>query len=393
MPKRKRNSSAVSARNVIVLAAAAVGLFVGGEAWRLWRSDAGGILLAARFGLGDPARVTRVIGRQIWRGLEAVGVPRDSVRESVIEHGRAAVRWRVGLKPDASLMQANHAITRCLEEQGGEVLSGVESTGRNGEAVVTLLAGLPHRPSHEIVLVRARAPSDPGERAPARVALVLYGLPEDPARAEEILVLPVPFAVAVPPAGKSSAELFRASHARKRELVLHLPLEPINYPQVSPGAGAVLVTMSESKIIGLVRRDLEQAAPVVAVANLMGSLATQDMAAMTAVYRELKRQRLPFLHVAPVPGSVCRTLAGRMGVAYQEPDAVLDLGPLEAKPRALDRRWKALLQQARERGHMVVMVRASAGIIGWLPRATDPRQLGGVDLVPLSALLRRPVEL
>jgi uncharacterized protein len=218
---------------------------------------------------------------------------------------------------------------------------------------------------------------------------LLYGFGEDPDRAGAFFALPVPFAVAVMPGAPASGKMFRAARAKDREIVLHLPLEPIHYPQVNPGPGTVLVTMNEDHIATLLHRDFEQSGHVVAVANLMGSLATQDMAVMTAVYHDLQRRHLTFLHVQPVAGAVCKTLAGSLGVIYQEPDAVLDDEPRANKTKALDERWKALLKLARVRGHLLVMMRATPQLLAWLPGATSLKRLDGVSLVPLSAVLKR----
>ena len=392
MPKRK-SSFPIPSRTTLLLVAGALALFAVGEAWHLSRSDSGRILLGARFGLGDPAQVTRIVGREIRRGLTAVGVPADSIRESVSGGGPARVRWRVGLKPEASAMQANYAVTHCVEEKGAVVLSGRESTGRSGETIVTLVVGLPRRPTHEIILVRARRDPEQQEHETAKLALVLYGFGDDPDHAAAFFALPVPFAVALVPGAEGSGRMFREARARSREQLLHLPLEPLNYPQVNPGPGTVLVTMNAARITGLLRRHLAQAGPVVAVANLAGSLATQDMAVMTAIYRELARRHLPFVHVQPAAGAVCKSLAADLGVIYQEPDVVIDAEARAGKPRTLDLRWKRVLEQARSHGHLLVMVRATPGVLAWLPGATSAKRLDGVDLVPVSAVLRKPVAL
>ena len=132
---------------------------------------------------------------------------------------------------------------------------------------------------------------------------------------------------------------------------------------------------------------------MVAVANHAGSLATQDMAVMTALYHELKRRGLPFLHVEPAAGAVCKSLASDLGVGYQEPDAVLDAEPRAAKSRALDARWKQVLAEARERRRLLVMIRATPRLLAWLPGATTAKKLEGVSLVPLSSVLKRPMAL
>jgi len=389
MPKRKPGFG--PPRGLVTLVVLALLAFAGGEVYRLTRSDAGHLLIARSPWIGDPAEVTRIIGRTARGGLTAVGVPADSVRDQGASGGSPVVRWHVGLRSDQSLLQTNEAVTRRLEDIGARVLAGRESVGRRGETLVTLTLGLPGTPTHVIVLARGpetgRAADETG---PARVALVLYGFGDDAALASQFFDIPVPFAVALPPATPASGAMFRAARKSGREVVLHLPLEPINYPQVNPGPGAVLVTMSPSEITGLTRRYIDQAGPVAGVANHMGSLATQDMTVMTAVYRELKRRNLPFIHVMPAAGAVCRALAAQLGVSYEEPDAVLDQEPKTSGAKPLELRWSAVLESARRSGHMVVWVRATPLTQAWLPHAADPRRLGGVSLVPLSSLLRRP---
>jgi polysaccharide deacetylase 2 family uncharacterized protein YibQ len=172
--------------------------------------------------------------------------------------------------------------------------------------------------------------------------------------------------------------------------VLHLPLEPLNYPRVNPGPGTLLVTMSPHRIASTVRRDLDRAGAVTAVANHMGSLATQDMTLMTALYGELKRRHVAFLHMTPAPGAVCKSLAADMGVDYAEPDALLDHETRDNNTAALDARWNALLHEARGHDHLVVMARATPLLWRWLPQALSSKRLQGVDIVPLASLLDKP---
>jgi hypothetical protein len=393
MPKRTRKSAAGSPRAVLVLAITTLVLFAGGEAWLYARSDAGRLFAARTLGWGDRAQVTRLVGAQIHRGLDAAEVPRDSVREGTPSLGGARVRWRVGLAPEASLLEINYAITKCLRDGGSEVFSGREQAGKNGETLVTLEAGIGRRTTHEITLVRPGA-RPAGENIPkARLALVLYGFGDDPEGARAFFDLPLPFAVALTPGAPWSGALFRAAREKNREVVLHLPLEPINFPQVNPGPGAILVTMKPVKIMGMVRHYLDEAGPVSAVANHMGSLATQDMEVMRAVYQELKRRRLPFLHVAPAAGAVCKPLAADLGVEYDQPDVVIE-GEARAKDtRALDKAWNQVLETTRRRGQATVMLRATPLTRDWLSKALARKRLGDIDVVPLESLLKRPAVL
>ena len=160
---------------------------------------------------------------------------------------------------------------------------------------------------------------------------------------------------------------------------------------MNPGPGTLLVTMKPTRIAGDLRRYLDQSRPIAAVANHMGSLATQDMTLMRAVFHELRREDLPFLHVTPAAGAVCKSLAADMGIDYAEPDIMIDQEAKSRDARALDQRWKEVLARARARGRLIVWVRATRLTRQWLPRVLSPKELGGTSVVPLAALIRRPL--
>lgn len=372
-----------------MLASGALLLFALGEAAWMTRSDRGALFLDRVLGIGGGAHVADVVGKEMRAGLAALGVPADSIVETPAVGGRTARSWRVGLPPGASLIQANHAITQRLEDAGARVLSGREHQDDDGTRRLSLVVGT-RKPTHEVVVV-TRAISGDADRAPARMAIVVYGFGEDPDNAAALFALPVPFAAAIVPGMQWSSSLFHAAREAHRELVLHCPLEPINYPNVNPGPGTILVTMNAGRVTSLLRRHLDQAHSVTAVANHLGSLATQDMTVMTALFRELRRRDLPFIHVNPPPGSVCQDLAADLGVAYDEPDALIDPGRWKNNRAGLDREWRKVLEDARRRGRMMVWIRASPELLDWLPRVTAEDALEGVRLLPLSAVVRKPL--
>lgn len=374
------------------MAGLALVAFAAGEGWRYAHTDPGRLAIARWAPWSDRARLTELVSRRLRAALATAGAPEEAVRETPPgDHGASQVHWRAVLKPDASLLQANYAVSQSLGASGLEVLDGRERRNADGQSEVVLTVGLRGRATHELVLAR-QPHAEQGEPEPtsARLAVVVYGFDDDAALARSFFDLPAPFAVALPPEGKDVSALFRDARARQREVVLHLPLEPINYPQVNPGPGTILVNMKPTQVASVVRRDLARAGPVTAVANHLGSLATQDMTVMSAVYRELRRDRVPFLHMTPAAGAVCKPLASELGVAYDEPEAVIDYEARAKTTALLDKRWKTLLAETRVRGHTVVMVRATPMSRAWLEKALAVKRLDGVNLVPLSALLRRP---
>ena len=126
----------------ILLAVTAFVMFLGGEGLIMTRTDSGRLAAARYLHWGDDATVYEIIARQIRRGLDEAGIPRDSILESMSPGTEPRVRWRVGLRPRASTLQVNYAVTRSLETQGAVVLSGSEAPGTKGELIVTLVVGL-----------------------------------------------------------------------------------------------------------------------------------------------------------------------------------------------------------------------------------------------------------
>jgi polysaccharide deacetylase 2 family uncharacterized protein YibQ len=389
----KRRSSAKGNRApflVGVVVAGALLLFLAGELFAWMASDSGRLAVWRHLHLGGRAQAVRIVGRRIEQGLERAGVPKSAIASEPRGGPGPSLRWKVTLPSEASPLLVNHLVTRAVEAGGGEVLSGRERTGPSGQTVVTLLVGVPGRPTHEVQLVRQGATAEAASEEKPRLAVLLFASSEDESLLVAACARPEVFAVGAAATGQGRGEVMRAAHERRREVVLFVPMEPENYPRVNPGPNTLLVSMAAGRISQALRREIEVARPVVAVANLMGSFATQDETFMTAVYEELKRSELPFLHVAAVPRAVCRPLAARVGAAYDEPDVSLDAEARRGDANALDRAWSEALDRARERGQAMVLVRVTPASAQWLTRTFDAKRLRDFSLVPLSEVIRRP---
>lgn len=400
MPKRRSKSSKSRTPLLLgVLALLAVLLFAGGELFSWARGDSGRLWIAAHTGIGDRPHLVRLVGRQVHQALDRAGVARSSITETVLSDPQGpALRWRVELSPEGSPMQLNSAITRSLESVGAKVLSGSESELAGGGLQVKLRVGLAKGATHEVVLVRpGRIPTTDnsalagGAAHPStRVALVLFGMSEDLDLARRVCRRSEPFTVAVPAADQAGRAVMKEARSVLREIVLQVPMEPVGYPRENPGPATLLVNMNPQKIETLARRYLKEADGVVAMANLKGEFATQDETFVQAVYAAVKQANMSFLHVQAAPRSVCRALASREGVAYDQPDVLLDGETKPGREKTLDRAWDLAIEEARERGHAIILLRVTPQSAAWLDRALAPKRLEGVTLVPLTKVIRRP---
>jgi polysaccharide deacetylase 2 family uncharacterized protein YibQ len=388
----KRRSSQKEPRGPMLIGlvvAAALLLFLAGELFAWANSDRGRVQVWRWAHMGDRATIVRLVGKRIEDGLSRAGVAREAIDVSVVEGQAPQVRWKVTLPREGSPLLVNHLVTRAVESGGAQVLSGREAVDGTGALVVTLLVGAPGRPTHELTVTRPGRRED-DVREPTRIALVLFASAEDEALLVSACARSETFAVASAATGEGKTKALRAAHASGREVVLLMPMEPENYPRNNPGPATLLVNWSAGRIEQGLRREVEVAQPLVAVANLQGSFATQDEMFMTAVYRELRRAHLPLLHMNPAPRAVCRALASKVGAAYDEPDLVIDGETRRGDAKSLDKFWNASLERLRERRHAIVMLRVNERTAPWLDRALSEKRLEGVQLVPLSTVIRRP---
>ena len=389
----KRRSAAKQRRAPFVLgvlAAAALVLFLAGELLAWAASDSGRLAVWRYLDLGDRAHAVRIVGSRIERGLARAGIAPGAILSRPGGGEGPALRWKVMLPLDGAPLLVNHLVTRAVEAGGAVVLSGHERVRDDGAMVVTLLVGVPGRATHLLEIIRPGRPEFLEDRPVARLAVLLFAAAEDDSLLVAVCARSETFAVGLIASGGPKGTVLRAARERRREVVLFVPMEPENYPRVNPGPATLLVNMPAGRIEQALRREIAMARPLVAVANLMGSFATQDESFMTAVYSELRRANLPFLHVAGVPRAVCRPLASRVGAVYDEPDAMFDTEARHADTRLLDREWNEVLDHARKRGSALVVMRITRTTAPWLERAFDAKRLEGLVLAPLSSVIRRP---
>lgn len=406
MPKRR--SAAATGRTPLILGALAILallVFAGGELFAFLSSDLGRVLLYRHLHLGDRAHVVRLIGKRVHEGLRDAGVAPSETKEAP-GSGTAALRWTVLMSRSGSPMKANAAVTREIERGGAVVLSGRERTLDRDGLAVTLLVGLPGFPTHEVVIERAGLPDKEAENAHGRskgeengdepaaadvpaIALVLFGFGEDEAVDRAILDREQPFAVALSAAGDRHEKLLRVAKHGKHEIVLLVPMEPERYPTTNPGPGTLLVSMSGARIESMTRGYLREAGGVIAVANFMGSMATQDEPFVRALYRALQKEGVGFLHLSPAPRSVCRAMAASEGVAYDVPDFSLDAETKAGREKALTAAWDAVLERATNHGDALVMMRATPSALAFLDAQLAKKGGPGFRLVAPSSVLHR----
>ena len=103
------------------------------------------------------------------------------------------------------------------------------------------------------------------------------------------------------------------------EVLLHLPMEPMEYPDRKPGRGTVMTSMSTSRIRQVVEDNLRAVPFASGVNNHMGSRATQNAWLMRQVLQICKSHGLFFIDSRTTENSV----AYRVALGLRMPSAVV----------------------------------------------------------------------
>lgn len=181
----------------------------------------------------------------------------------------------------------------------------------------------------------------------AQVAIVIDDFGQDLGVAKKFLNIPLAITYSILPFQAHSEEIMRLAAGHGHEVILHLPMEPIEYPRINPGRGALLVAMSETKIQQTLKTALDAYPNISGVNNHMGSKFTKQSDAMKVVLTELKHRGLYFLDSFTTEQSVGYTVARKLNIPTRRRDIFLDHENTETFVRA---QIKQLIRKAKLQG-------------------------------------------
>jgi polysaccharide deacetylase 2 family uncharacterized protein YibQ len=188
-----------------------------------------------------------------------------------------------------------------------------------------------------------------------RFALVIddlgYAAPELVTR---LCAQTIPFSVAVLPFQEFSKQSAEIAYGRGKEVMLHLPMEPIGYPGPSkdPGPGAVMYDLPESEMRLAVRKALEAVPHRKGVNNHMGSRITPDRKRMTWILEEIRASRCFFLDSRTEKDSLAFDIAEELKIPSVQRKVFLD------DDKSFDemaKQWERAIGIARKEGQVVII--------------------------------------
>lgn len=221
----------------------------------------------------------------------------------------------------------------------------------------------------------------------ARIAFVIDDMGSDVAEARAFLDLNVIVTPAVIPHLVHSLDVAHLARERGREFLVHVPMEPLGYPKIDPGNGALLAAMSESEIRAVLGRALSSVPGASGVNNHMGSRLTELRRPMAWVMDELKNRGLFFLDSATSGKSVAGDVARESGLGWAKRDVFLDN---EQTVDAIGRQIEVALQKATRNGSAIAIGHPHPTTLQALKIWGPKLQEAGVRSVPLTQLIHQP---
>lgn len=224
----------------------------------------------------------------------------------------------------------------------------------------------------------------PDSRLPG-IAIIIddMGYQQGPGR--RVVDLPGAVTCAFLPHGPHTAELARQAHARQKEVMLHLPMQPVGHHPAGREAGVLTLDMTRQQFVRSLRASVEAVPHASGLNNHMGSLLTQHPGTMAWLMQSLGEQGdLFFVDSRTTSATVARQLAGEYGIPSMSRNVFLDNEP---DPEAVRAQFRQLLEIARREGTALAIGHPYPATLAILEE--ELAQLAGQDiqLLPVSRLI------
>jgi len=319
---------------------------------------------------------------QVRHTLLSLGIPGEVIAISELPENRGSyMRWEIrsDVPGDLPLEMCNLALTRLAQRLGGRVLEGRED--HRGE-MVSLRVGLGEEGTNLITLKKRNNL----RRRTGRVAIVIddFGYQDRGLIASFCAILqPITFSI-FPHEEQTD---WTSEQARKcgHGVMVHLPMEPIDYPARDPGPNAIFTDYAPERIQKLAQDALKAVPGARGVNNHMGSRATEDEVAMKAVMAVVQKLGFFFIDSVTSRQSVAYQVAQRAGIRSARNTMFLDT--VEDK-EAVVKRLYALAELARVEGTVVGIGHAKEGTLKALQDVLPELQKEGFEFILAEEAVR-----
>lgn len=163
----------------------------------------------------------------------------------------------------------------------------------------------------------------PGITLP-KAAIIIDDIGYDAEIADKLANLDKSLTFSVLPNAPLKQKIAASAAAKGIQIMLHLPMEPVEYPEANPGYGALFSSMSPKQMLAQLERDLDAVPYVRGVNNHMGSRLTATSSPMYHLMSALKKKQMFFIDSFTTGDSRCLSAARNTQISFAQRDIFLD---------------------------------------------------------------------
>ena len=235
-----------------------------------------------------------------------------------------------------------------------------------------------------IAAVAALLITDSAADTRPKIAIIIDDLGYQLEAGRRAIDLPGPLAFAVLPGTPHGSRLARIAHGRGKEVLLHLPLEPVGH-EGPPEPGALLLDMSRQTFEVTFAAAIASVPHAIGVSSHRGSLLTRHPGHMSWLMEAIRqRQDLFFIDSYTTHESIALDIAAEAGVTATRRNVFLDH---DRSCEAVANEFERLKAEAREHGTAVAIGHPFPETLAVLERELPRLREQGFELVTISELL------
>lgn len=225
-----------------------------------------------------------------------------------------------------------------------------------------------------------------GRAGAAKVAVVIddLGYTKD---LKAFLELGIPITFAILPNERYSKTIAAELASKKMPYLLHLPLEPDNYPKMDPGKAALLVSMTDSEIEMKFISALASVPGAAGVSNHMGSRFSSSAPKMRALLELVKDEGLFYFDSYTSSSTKAGKIAREIGLTFAENSVFIDVSD---DKESMKIQFERALKKASKQGSIAVIGHISKKALPEaLKEAIELYRRNGVQFVYLPDIVKK----
>ncbi|AYD03066.1 divergent polysaccharide deacetylase family protein [Neorhizobium sp. NCHU2750] len=219
-----------------------------------------------------------------------------------------------------------------------------------------------------------------------RIAIVISGLGLSQTGSQRaIQQLPAGVTLAFAASGNSLQRWMQEARRKGHEILLQVPMEPLDYPSDDPGPGTLLTKNSAKANLALLHKAMGEITNYTGLMNYQGGRYLADEKALQPVLQDVAKRGLLFLDDGSSSLSKTGTVADAAQLPHVFADVVLDG---QVNTQAILRKLDELGRIADRKGTAIGVAAAFDESIDAVRQWADEATQRGVEIVGVSAIAR-----